>query len=508
MNFHSLAYWHDRRHQDAHTHRHLPAGFPKLSSFLPFVLGGAMALLPPPPGLAQYSWYYVALFVTVIGCLISEPIPAAAVGFVGVAVAAIAAPWVMFSPEQLAQTGFNAKAAAINWALSGFSNSTVWLIFAAFVFSLGYEKTGLGRRIALMLVSKLGGNTLSLGYAIMVSDVVLAPFTPSNTARSGGTIYPVIKNLPELYGSKPNDVSSRKIGGYLMWTAVASTCITSSLFLTGLAPNLLALELVRKTAHIDITWSHWFLGFLPVGVILLAATPWLAYRFYPPEITRSPEVQTWAKAELAKQGPLSAKEIVLIVLVVGALALWIFGTSVVDPTTAALLVVALLVVTRTIAWTDVLEDRPAWNTLVWFGTLVPLAGGLVQTGVVKWLAGLAGAPLAHLSVTGALVALVVAFFLLHYLFASVTAHVTALMPVMLALAAAVPGMPMETAALVLCLSLGIMGIISPYGTGPSPVYAGSGFLPGRDYWRLGALFGLFNLVVFLGVGLPMILWFR
>src|SRR5208337_1957658 len=129
--------------------------------------------------------------------------------------------------------------------------------------------------IALMLVAALGGSTLRLGYAVVMADLVLAPFTPSNTARSGGTIYPVIKNLPELYVSHPNDPSARRIGGFLMWTALASTCVTSSMFLTALAPNLLAVELVRKTAQIDITWMRWFLSFLPAGVILLIATPLL-----------------------------------------------------------------------------------------------------------------------------------------------------------------------------------------------------------------------------------------
>jgi len=100
----------------------------------------------------------------------------------------------------------------------------------------------------------------------------------------------------------------------------------------------------------------------------------------------------------------------------------------------------------------------------------------------------------------------VLFFLLHYLFASVTAHVTALLPLMLTVAAKIPGLPMDKAALALCTTLGIMGIISPYGTGPSPVYAGSGFLPGSDYWRLGAIFGGYNLLVFLMIGVPILIF--
>ena len=290
-----------------------------------------------------------------------------------------------------------------------------------------------------------------------------------------------------------------------MWTAIAATCVTSSMFLTALAPNLLAVELVRKTVQVDIGWMDWFLSFLPVGAILLLATPWLAYVIYPPEVRTSPEVQSWAREELRKLGPLTRREGVLVALVVAALALWIFGTDIMDPATAAILVVALLVVTRTITWDDILANKPAWNTLVWFGTLVPLAAGLVQVGVVKWIAGLLGAQLAGVSVVPAMLALVLAFFFLHYLFASVTAHTTALLPVMLTVGAAIQGMPMQTLSLLLCLTLGIMGIISPFATGPSPIYAGSGYLPSTDYWRLGGIFGLIFLFVFLAIGVPVVL---
>jgi L-tartrate/succinate antiporter len=176
---------------------------------------------------------------------------------------------VFYSPAQLAKPGFKAANAALSWALSGFSNGTVWLIFGAFMFALGYEKTGLGRRIALLLVRAMGRRTLTLGYAVM------APFTPSNTARSGGTIFPVIRNLPPLYDSKPNDPSARRVGSYIMWTAIASTCVTSSMFLTALAPNLLAVELTRKTANIELSWMQWFLAFAPTGVVLLLAVPLL-----------------------------------------------------------------------------------------------------------------------------------------------------------------------------------------------------------------------------------------
>jgi L-tartrate/succinate antiporter len=461
-------------------------------AILPLLLGVIIALIPTPQGLTVTAWYYFAIFAAVILALILEPMPAAAIGFIGVFLVAVLG---LAGPK---------PSDSIRWALSGFSNTTVWLIFGAFMFALGYEKTGLGRRIALVLVECLGKSTLGLGYAVAFSDLILAPFTPSNTARSAGTIFPIIRNIPGLYGSAPGE-TSRKIGAYIMWTAFATTCVTSSMFITALAPNLLALELVNKTAKISISWTEWFLGFLPVGIILFSVLPYLIYKIYPPEIKASTEVQAWASGELGKMGKFTRKELVMALLAILALTMWIFGGKIVDATTAAGVVISLMVITGIVTWDDILSNKAAWNVLVWFATLVAMADGLNQAGFVTWFAKSASALLTGMSPIVIMVCLVAIFFLVHYMFASITAHVTAVLPVMLAAGALVPGIPVKVFALLLCYSLGIMGIISPYATGPGPVYFGSGYVNRKDFWTLGLIFGLIFVGVLLAVGTPYLL---
>jgi len=312
----------------------------------------------------------------------------------------------------------------------------------------------------------------------------------------------VIRNLPALYDSRPNDPSARRVGSYIMWVAIAATCVTSSMFLTALAPNLLAVELVNKTAKVSFTWAEWFKAFAPVGVLLLALIPLVTYWIYPPQVKQGDEVPAWAGAELRKMGSFSAREIELAILVVVALALWIFGGDFMNATTAAMLVISLMLLLKVVTWDDVTGNKAAWNTLAWFATLVALADGLNRTGFVKWFADYVAAHMAGYSPTTAMLLLVLIFFFTHYLFASVTAHVTALLPVMLAVGSTIPGLNMPQYALALCLTLGIMGILTPYATGPSPVYYGSGYLPSADYWKLGAVFGVIFIAAFMLVGLP------
>jgi L-tartrate/succinate antiporter len=348
----------------------------------------------------------------------------------------------------------------------------------------------------------MGKRTLTLGYAVAIADLLLAPFTPSNTARSGGTVYPVIRNLPALYDSKPNDPSSRRIGGYLMWTAIATTCVTSSMFITALAPNLLAIELISKTAKVSFTWTEWFIAFAPVGILLLLAVPLLTYFLYPPQVKSGDEVPAWAAKELKSMGGLTRREIELAALVLLALALWIFAGAVINATTVAIAVIAMMVIGRVVTWDDILANKSAWNTLVWFATLVALADGLAKVGFVKWFAETIGAQMVGVSPMVAMLGLVAVFFFTHYLFASITAHVTAMLPVVLAVGLGIPDMDMRTLALLLSLTLGIMGILTPYATGPSPVCYGSGYIPAKDYWRLGAIFGVIFFAALLLLGVP------
>ncbi len=459
-------------------------------SAAPIVVGFAIALAPAPHGLPLNAWRYFALFAAVMVGIATEPIPAAALGLAGVVIAA-ASGFVYASSSQ-----------ATLWALSGFANGTVWLIFAAYIFSLGYSKTGLGKRIALLLIRAMGKRTLGLGYAIALADLALAPFMPSNTARSGGTIFPILRNIPEFYGSWPNDESARKIGAYLMYTALAVTCVTSSMFITAVAPNLLAADLALRTLHLTLSWTDWFRGFAPVGFILLAAVPILLYKIYPPETRDAPHAPRWAAEELRKMGPVSGKEMTLLALVLFALGLWIGGAKYLDATLVALLVVTLMVILRVIAWNDILGDTQAWNVLIWFATLVTLAGGLAETKFVDWVAQSLAPMLSNRGAIAAAVLLVAAFFLLHYLFASLTAHEAAMFQVFLVVAVAFPSRSPTAWALLLAYPLGLMGILTPYGTGPSPIYYGCGYIKGRDFWILGFFLGFLFFAVYILIELP------
>lgn len=460
-----------------------------IGMMIPLAVLFVLWFLPAPQGLSVDAWHFLAIFLAVILGLVIEPVPSALVGLVGVSVISL--------------IGLAGKtpAANVKWALSGFSNSIIWLIFAAFMFAMGYQKTGLGKRISLVMIKYMGKSSLGLGYAVAFADLVLAPFMPSNTARGGGTIYPIAINIPIIFGSTPEH-EPRKMGAYITWIAMTATCVTSSMFLTALAPNLLAVDLIAKGANITIEWGAWAKVMVPLMLPLFLVTPLLVYWIYPPTQKSSPEAPAWATQELQKMGKISFKEILMASFALLALVLWIFGKELkVDATMAAISIVAMMVLTRVISWDDVIGNKPAWNILVWFATLVALASGLNDVGVLKWIGKGTEIYLSGLTPTMLMISMIVFFFILHYFFASLTAHTTALLPIFVVIAAKlIAPEQLMTFMILLTSAIGLMGIITPYGTGPSPIWYGAGYISQGRWWALGAIFALiFMSVLIFGV---------
>ena len=456
-----------------------------IKAIIPFIVLAIIWVIPVPEGLTKNGWLFLGVFLAVVTGLILEPVPSALIGFAGVSFAAV-----------LGLTGDAGQ--SISWALSGFSNTVIWLIFTAFMIALGYQKTGLGKRISLIMVKYLGKSSLGLGYAVALSDLFLSPFMPSNTARSAGTVYPVAINIPWIFNSTP-DHEPRKLGSYLMWVGIASTCVTSSMFLTALAPNLLAIEFIAEgTGHI-ISWAEWAKIMLPLMLPTFLLTPWLIYIIYPPYQKHSPKAPAWADSELKKLGSLTKKEILMGLLAGVALIMWIFGEKIgIHPTTTAIAVVSVMIFLNVITWDDLISRKEAVNILLWFASLVAMASGLEKVGVLSWIGANTEVLLMQMSPVMVILSILFIFYFLHYFFASITAHTTALMPLFVAVAARILSAEQLIPFLILLAgSLGIMGILTPYATGPSPVWYGTGYISQSRWWAMGALFGAIYFIVLL-----------
>ncbi|MFZ5822902.1 MAG: anion permease [Bacillota bacterium] len=447
------------------------------------VVGLVIWFMPPFGGLKPQAMHLTAIFISTILGLILQPLPQGAVVILGVAVTAMT------------------KTLSIKEAMAGFSDATVWLIVCAFLFARGFIKTGLGRRIAFQLVRMFGKSTLGLGYALTFADAALAPATPSNTARAGGILFPVVRSLSASLGSEPGPTAKRA-GAFLMFNSLQVCLITSAMFLTGVAPNSLIVKLAKDSFKYDITWMSWFLAALVPGIISLLVIPYVIYKLFDPEIKESPEAPELAKRELAEMGPMGPGEKGMLSVFLLTLIAWATGQwTGINATAVALGGVAVLLVVNVINWDDVLSEKGAWDALVWFGGLVGLASGLSKLGVIGQLSkGLESSLGGVSSWLIGFILVVLAYVYVHYLIASMTAHATAFY-VPLAMVAIALGAPLPLTLMALAFMNSLNASTTHYGSGPSPVFFGAGYIDQSTWWRNGFVVSVVTMAIWLTAGL-------
>ncbi|CCI86926.1 DASS family sodium-coupled anion symporter [Lactobacillus gigeriorum] len=452
---------------------------------LPVAIGIVLWLLTPfrPTDISVPAWHLFAIFIATIIACITKPLPMMTTTLIAVIIATL--------------TGiFNMKEVA-----AGFGNSTAWMVAMCMFLAAGFIKSGLGKRIAYLFVKFFGKRTLGLAYALSMVETVLAIGIPSNNARVNGIMYPIIDNLSREMDSDPKNGTQRKMGSFLVFNEYEINIVTSTMFLTGLAGNMIAMGLA-KTQGIEVSWMQWFLAALVPGVISLIVIPFVLYKIYPPEVKETPNAKAWSEKRLAEMGPMTPAEKIMAVVFVLAIVLWLIGSKIgIDATEVSFIAVILLLITGVINTKDMLKESFAWNILTWLSIIMLMSQKLMTLGFFPWFSKTLGAMLHGANWIWVLVVLWLAYFYLHYLFPSVATQISALYAGFLSIALGVAGMPPLLAALMLGFDGSLYLSTSTYSAGPAALLSTTGYVETKDWWKLSAIIGVILNIIWLGVGL-------
>lgn len=451
------------------------------SFLITLCIGIFIWFVPHSQEVSDKAWHLFAVFVATIVGIILKPLPIGAMAILAISVVTIT------------------KTMPLGDVLSGFQSDIVWLVVLAFSISRGFMKTGLGSRIAYYFVALLGKRTLGLSYGLLLGDLILAPAIPSTTARTGGVIFPIALGLAKSFGSDPQLGTERKIGSFLMKVAYQGSVITSAMFLTAMAANPLFAGLTAE-AGFHISWGQWALGGLVPGLLALILMPYLVYKIYPPTIHDTPHAAEFAQKKLREMGKLSGQEWIMLAVFILLLILWIFGSLLSIPATvAAMCGLSLLLLFGILDWKDVVKEDKAWDTFIWFAILIMLATSLNKLGFMGWfsqqIVGLVSGynPILSFSI------LYLVYYYSHYFFASNTAHVGAMYPAFLMVGIGLgisPGFVISSFA----YSSSLPGGLTHYGSGPAPLYYGSGYIDIKSWWRVGLILSFAYIAIFTGLG--------
>ncbi len=452
---------------------------------LPFVLALGIWFWPIPAGLTKESWHLFAIFAAAIVAIILNSFPLLTASLLAVAAAV------------LTRTVDPAK------AFAGFANQNVLLVVVAFLVANAVVKSGLGRRISLLVVSAFGRSTLGLGYSIFVTDAIIAPAFPSNTAR-GGVLYPIILSLSQNSGSVPDDEKNRRMGGYLMFCGMASLSVSSALWLTATSGNPIAVSLAEPYG-VKINFGSWMLAASVPVLIMIALLPLILYKLFPPGVTETPEAPKAARESLRSMGPLTRDEWIVAVAFAFMVTGWVTaGTLKLSLAAVAFAGLGVLLATNVLTLEDISLQGGTLVTFIWLAVLFALSGQLNELGFMGYVGARLTSLLGGITWPVAYVVLLVLYVLMHYMFVSQSAQILALFDVFLGVGVKT-GVPAPLMAFALLFASSYFSTITPQGGSQNVIFVGSNYLTQTELYRLGLLTTVFCLLVFLVTGTPWLL---
>jgi len=452
---------------------------------VPFALAIGIWFWPIPAGLTAQAWHLFAVFVSAITAVLDGAFPLLTS--------------TMLAAAAVVLTGTISPAKAF----AGFANPSVLLVVIAFLVAQAVVKSGLGRRISLFMVSLFGRSSVGLAYSIVLTDAAIAPAFPSNTAR-GGVLYPIVLSVAQGSNSRPDDPEGRRLGGYLMFCAMASLAVSSALWMTATSANPIGIQLVREFG-LEIGFGKWLVAASLPALTAIVGLPWLIAWLFPPGVSKTPDAPVAARKALAELGSLSRDEWITAVAFVMMVTGWILADRLqLNVTSIAFGGLGLLLMTSVLTASDITTQGDTLATFLWLAVLFALSGQLNELGFMSYAGQRLASHMGGLSWPLTYVSLLVLYVVIHYMFVSQSSQVLALLAVFLEVGIR-GGVPAPLMAFALLFASSYFSVITPQGGSQNVIFVGSGYLTQRELYRLGALTTLAFLGVFLVIGSAWIL---
>ena len=442
----------------------------------PLFLGIILWMIKPPSGLDQEAYLMFIIFSSTILSILIKAIPMSTSVLIGLLLSVIT------------------NLMSLKDALIGFGDSTPWLVVIAFLIAGVIIETGLGRRIALICINLLGKTVTGLGYAICASELILGPLVPSNTARGGGIIAPIVDSISRSLGSEPQK-DPEIAGEYLHLVGAHANLITAAMFLTGMAANPIISRAALEVYGIEFGWSTWALGGIIPGLIGLTGLPIFLKYFSRPTIGSIENVREDIKLRIKELGQWAFREIAMVVTLILMLSLWAtksfhgMGT-----TTVALFGLVMLLILNIATWDQLVKNYKAWDTLIWLGGLLTLATGLKSTGFISWILESMNSSLEGMEPYTLLILLVIIYFYSMYIFSMLTAHIVALGSTIMVVASGTDLNPILLVGIIAYLS-SLCGCLTNYSTGPVIIYFGNGYSKPGNWFKIGFYVSIYHLII-------------
>lgn len=439
--------------------------------------------LPTPEGLtiAGHRMLGILLFSIIVWMTdaISYPVSAAVI-------MALMAFLLGISPEVAKPNVLIGTSNALTMALGGFSNTALALVGGALFIAAAMMQTGLDRRIALVVLSKIGAKTNRVLAGVIVVGLILSFFVPSTTARVSCMV-PIVMGIIMAFGVDRKS----KFAGVMMIAVAQADSIWNIGIKTAAAQNMIAIGFIEKQLGSYITWMDWFIAAAPFAVIMSVVLYYLLLKIMPPETNEVAGGKEAIARAIAELGPMKIGEKKLLIMSVILLFFWStekiihpFDTS---STTIAAIAIMLLPGIGIMTWKEA-QEKIAWGTLVLFGVGISLGSVLLSTKAAAWMAKfiVVGFGLQTMPVLSILAVLAAFLIIIHLGFASATALAAAMVPILISILQGIklPGINVVGMTMILQYVISF-GMILPVNAPQNMVAYGTDTFEVKDFIKIG-----------------------
>lgn len=387
--------------------------------------------------------------------------------------------------------GLFGTGAAMRMALAGFSSPAFCLVGAALFLSAAMVQTGLDKRIALNILSRIGTDPKHIVLGVILCGFILSFFVPSTTARVA-CLVPIVVGIVHAFGLSMNS----SFAGLLMITVAQIDSVWNIGIKTAAAQNMVAVNFIREMTGVEISWLEWFIAAAPLAGLLSVALYLIVAYLMRNSVGNLKDGKAAVTAQLKAMGPISANEIKLTVISVLLLLCWVTEKKLhpIDTTTATVCAIALLMLPGigVMNWKGTVE-RINWGTILLFGVGISLGSGLLATKAAQWLANgiVANFGLANAEIFFVLAVMAAFLIVIHLGFASATGLASAIIPIVIAVFSQLEGPNVNVVGLTMIMQYVVsFGYILPVNAPQNMIAYSTGSFSVRTFAIIGVVFTL------------------
>lgn len=471
--------------------------FKQYGFYLALAVLAAIVLMPPQEGLSVAGQRMIGIMVFSVivwaTTAISYPVSA------GVIITLIAF-LIGFAPNP-ATGKIYGTAGGLAMGLKGFSETAFCLVAAAMFLAAAMTKTGLDKRIALVILSKLGAKANRVVIGVILCGFILSFFVPSTTARVA-CLVPIVMGMIKAF-----DVPLKsRFAAMLMITVAQVDSVWNVGIKTAAAQNMVAVNFIKSQLGVDISWLDWFIAAAPFAILMSFCLYHLMMYLFPPEIDEIPGGQATVKRLLNEMGPVTVNEKKLLSISIVLLFFWTTEKMLhpLDTSTTTMLAVTLLMLPKigVMNWEETVH-KINWGTVLLFGVGISLGSALLSTKAATWMANqiVASFGLANSSTIVVLAIMSLFLIFIHMGFASATGLAAAIIPIVISVLQSLKTPGVNVIGMTMILQYVVsFGFILPVNAPQNMIAYGTDTFEVRDFVRSGIPLTIigFGLIMLLG----------